>query len=139
MATLCRRAMVVAAIACGLLVVSCGSKPTAESTLRLTIEQVNRLTPIEVDEITVLDSATYALPATLRYHYTLGIDSLSAAEREDMVAYMRASLPVQLRAEKGAAALNELGVHFVYLYGNPRGEPLFEVEITPEEYAPTVD
>lgn len=113
----------------------CGEQPDREEVLRTTVESVNALAPIEVDEITRLDSASYQLPATLRYHYTLALDSLSAAERADMIEYMRTTLPERLREERGSAALSALGVELQYLYGNPSGEPLFVVEIAPEEYA----
>lgn len=120
----------------GSAVTSCNRlQPSVEEVLQLTIEQVNGLTPIEVDEITRLDSASFGEPAQLRYHYTLSLDSLSAAEREDMVAYMRKAIPERIRAEQGTAELNVMGVTFVYLYTNPSGEPLFELSFAPAEYA----
>lgn len=127
-----RIAWVMSAVVC---LSGCGKQPDREEVLRTTVESVNSLAPIEVDEITRLDSASYQLPATLRYHYTLALDSLSVAERADMIEYMRATLPERLREERGSAALAELGVELHYLYGNPSGEPLFVVEIAPEEYA----
>lgn len=127
-----RTACVVGAMSC---IVGCGKQPDRESILRASVEQVNTLTPIEVDEVTRLDSATYQLPATLRYHYTLAFDSLSAAERSDMTAYMRSTLPSKLRTEDGMVALGRLGVELQYCYGNPSGELLFEINIAPEEYA----
>lgn len=129
-------------VACIALVMSialslsgCDKKPDKEAVLQASVEQINDLSPIEVDEITRLDSASYELPATLRYHYTLALDSLSEAERADMVAYMRATLPDRLRAEKGTAAMAELEIELHYLYNNPSGEPLCEVVIQPAEYA----
>ncbi len=120
----------------GSAVTSCNRlQPSVEEVLQLTIEQVNGLTPIEVDEITRLDSASYGEPAQLRYHYTLSLDSLSAAEREDMITYMRKAIPERIRAEQGTAELNVMGVTFVYLYTNPSGEPLFELSFAPAEYA----
>lgn len=121
----------------GSAVTSCNRlQPSVEEVLQLTIEQVNGLTPIEVDEITRLDSASYGEPAQLRYHYTLMLDSLSSTERDDMVAYMRKVIPDRIRAEQGTAELNAMGVTFVYLYTNPSGEPLFELSFAPAEYAP---
>ena len=121
----------------GSAVTSCNRlQPSVEEVLQLTIEQVNGLTPIEVDEITRLDSASYGEPAQLRYHYTLMLDSLSSTERDDMVAYMRKVIPDRIRAEQGTAELNVMGVTFVYLYVNPSGEPLFELSFAPAEYAP---
>lgn len=120
----------------GSAVTSCNRlQPSVEEVLQLTIEQVNGLTPIEVDEITRLDSASYGEPAQLRYHYTLMLDSLSSTERDDMVAYMRKAIPDRIRAEQGTAELNVMGVTFVYLYTNPSGEPLFELSFAPAEYA----
>lgn len=120
----------------GSAVTSCNRlQPSVEEVLQLTIEQVNGLTPIEVDEITRLDSASFGEPAQLRYHYTLSLDSLSAAEREDMITYMRKAIPERIRAEQGTAELNVMGVTFVYLYTNPSGEPLFELSFAPAEYA----
>ena len=89
-------------IALGAMCLSgCGRKqPDRELVLRVATENVNAMSPVEVDEITRLDSASYVLPATLRYHYTLAIDSLSEAEHADMKAYMRSTLPERLRAEK---------------------------------------
>ena len=118
---------------------SCNQLPDNEMVLRTSIEQINTRTPMEVDEITRLDSASYVLPATLRYHYTLALDSLSEAERADMIAYMRATLPDRLRAEVGSAVLSELEVTLHYLYNNPAGELLYEVAIAPAEYAPEAD
>ena len=121
----------------GSAVTSCNRlQPSVEEVLQLTIEQVNGLTPIEVDEITRLDSASYGEPAQLRYHYTLMLDSLSSTERDDMVAYMRKVIPDRIRAEQGTAELNVMGVTFVYLYVNPSGEPLFELSFAPAEYEP---
>ncbi len=117
----------------------CGKQPDRESVLRISVEQVNALTPVEVDAITRLDSATYSLPATLHYHYTLALDSLSEAERADMVAYMHSTLPEKLRAESGTAALSCLGVELRYRYNNPLGELLYELCIAPEEYAPLAE
>lgn len=120
----------------GSAVTSCNRlQPSVEEVLQLTIEQVNGLTPIEVDEITRLDSASYGEPAQLRYHYTLMLDSLSSTERDDMVAYMRKAIPDRIRAEQGTAELNVMGVTFVYFYTNPSGEPLFELSFAPAEYA----
>ena len=121
----------------GSAVTSCNRlQPSVEEVLQLTIEQVNGLTPIEVDEITRLDSASFGEPAQLRYHYTLSLDSLSAAEREDMITYMRKAIPERIRAEEGTAELNAMGVTFVYLYVNPSGESLFDLSFAPAEYAP---
>lgn len=118
----------------------CGRKqPDRELVLRVATENVNAMSPVEVDEITRLDSASYVLPATLRYHYTLAIDSLSAAEHADMEVYMRSTLPERLRAEKAMADMAKLEVTLLYLYNNPSGEPLLEVAIAPAEYAPTVE
>lgn len=120
----------------GSAVTSCNRlQPSVEEVLQLTIEQVNGLTPIEVDEITRLDSASYQLPATLRYHYTLSIDSLSVAERADMEEYMRAMLPDRIREEKGSEALGRLGVELQYCYFNPSGKLLLELTVAPTEYA----
>ena len=88
-----------------------------------------------MDEITRLDSASYQLPATLRYHYTLSIDSLSVAERADMEEYMRATLPDRIREEKGSEALGRLGVELQYCYFNPSGKLLLELTVAPTEYA----
>ncbi len=118
----------------------CGRKqPDRELVLRVATENVNAMSPVEVDEITRLDSASYVLPATLRYHYTLAIDSLSAAEHADMEVYMRSTLPERLRAEKAMADMAKLEVTLLYLYNNPSGEPLLEMAIAPAEYAPTVE
>lgn len=120
----------------GSAVTSCNRlQPSVEEVLQLTIEQVNGLTPIEVDEITRLDSASYGEPAQLRYHYTLMLDSLSSTERDDMLAYMRKAIPDRIRAEQGTAELNVMGVTFVYLYVNPSGESLFDLSFAPAEYA----
>lgn len=120
----------------GFVVTGCNRlQPSVEDVLQLTIDQVNMLTPIEVDEITRLDSASYQLPATLRYHYTLSIDSLSVAERADMEEYMRATLPDRIREEKGSEALGRLGVELQYCYFNPSGKLLLELTVAPTEYA----
>ncbi len=121
----------------GFVVTGCNRlQPSVEDVLQLTVDQVNKLTPIEVDEITRLDSASFGEPAQLRYHYTLSLDSLSAAEREDMITYMRKAIPERIRAEEGTAELNAMGVTFVYLYVNPSGESLFDISFAPAEYAP---
>lgn len=120
---------------CAMCLSGCGKQPDNEMVLRATVEQVNALTPMEVDEITRLDSASYQLPATLRYHYTLSIDSLSVAERADMVAYMRATLPDRIREEKGSEALGRLGVELQYCYFSPSGKLLLELTVAPTEYA----
>ena len=126
---------------CAMWLSGCGRLrlPDNEMVLRTSVEQINVRTPMVVDEITRLDSASYLLPATLRYHYTLALDSLSEAERADMAAYMRATLPDRLRAEVGSAALSELEITLHYLYNNPAGELLYEVAIAPEEYASKMD
>ena len=126
---------------CAMWLSGCGRLrlPDTEMVLRTSVEQINVRTPMVVDEITRLDSASYLLPATLRYHYTLALDSLSEAERADMVAYMRATLPDRLRAEVGSAALSELEITLHYLYNNPAGELLYEAAIAPEEYASKMD
>lgn len=77
----------------------------------------------------------HELPATLRYHYTLSIDSLSVAERADMEEYMRATLPNRIREEKGSEALGRLGVELQYCYFNPSGKLLLELAVAPTEYA----
>lgn len=132
------------ALACGIALCAmwlsgCNQLPDNEMVLRASVEQINTRTPMVVDEITRLDSASYVLPATLRYHYTLALDSLSEAERADMIAYMRATLPDRLRAEVGSAALSELYITLHYLYNNPAGELLYEVAIAPAEYASEMD
>lgn len=133
----CRVALVAVVAMFGFAATSCSRlQPSVEDVLQLTVDQVNALTPIEVDEITRLDSASYGEPAQLRYHYTLSLDSLSATERDDMVAYMRKAIPDRIRAEEGTAELNAMGVTFVYLYVNPSGEPLFDIAFEPAEYAP---
>lgn len=133
----CRVALVAVVAMSGFAATSCSRlQPSVEEVLQLTIEQVNGLTPIEVDEITRLDSASFGEPAQLRYHYTLSLDSLSAAEREDMITYMRKAIPERIRAEEGTAELNAMGVTFVYLYVNPSGESLFDLSFAPAEYAP---
>lgn len=124
-------------VVCAMALVGCGTKPTPESVLPTVVERLNMQMPVEVDEITILDSASYVLPSTLRYHYTIVVDSLSAAEREDMEAYMRQTLPQRVSEESGVEPLRKLNVRFEYHYGNLRGEPLFSVEIEPEEYAPS--
>lgn len=126
---------VVGTALCAMCLSGCGKQPDNEMVLRATVEQVNALTPMEVDEITRLDSASYQLPATLRYHYTLSIDSLSVAERADMVAYMRATLPDRIREEKGSEALGRLGVELQYCYFSPSGKLLLELTVAPTEYA----
>ena len=130
---------VVGTALCAMCLSGCGKQPDNEMVLRATVEQVNALTPMEVDEITSLDSASYVLPTTLRYHYTLALDSLTETERADMVAYMRATLPDRLRAESGSAAMSEMSITLHYLYRNPAGEMLYEVAIAPAEYAPVAD
>ena len=126
---------VVGTALCAMCLSGCGKQPDNEMVLRATVEQVNALTPMEVDEITRLDSASYQLPATLRYHYTLSIDSLSVAERADMEEYMRATLPDRIREEKGSEALGRLGVELQYCYFNPSGKLLLELTVAPTEYA----
>lgn len=123
---------------CAVCLSGCGNRqPDREMVLRASVDNVNAMSPVEVDEITRLDSASYLLPATLRYHYTLALDSLSAAEHADMEAYMRSTLPKRLRAEKAMADMAKLEVTLLYLYNNPSGDPLLEIEIAPAEYAPT--
>lgn len=122
---------------CVVALVGCGTKPTPESVLPTVVERLNMQTPVEVDEITILDSASYVLPSTLRYHYTLALDSLTEAERVDMEAYMRQALQQRVSEESGLEPLRKLHIEFEYHYGNLRGEPLFSVEIVPEEYAPS--
>lgn len=126
---------VVGTALCAMCLSGCGKQPDNEMVLRATVEQVNALTPMEVDEITRLDSASYQLPATLRYHYTLSIDSLSVAERADMEEYMRATLPDRIREEKGSEALGRLGVELQYCYFSPSGKLLLELTVAPTEYA----
>lgn len=120
---------------CAMCLSGCGKQPDNEMVLRATVEQVNALTPMEVDEITRLDSASYVLPTTLRYHYTLALDSLTETERADMVAYMRATLPDRIREEKGSEALGRLGVELQYCYFNPSDKLLLELAVAPTEYA----
>lgn len=126
---------VVGTALCAMCLSGCGKQPDNEMVLRATVEQVNALTPMEVDEITRLDSASYVLPTTLRYHYTLALDSLTETERADMVAYMRATLPDRIREEKGSEALGRLGVELQYCYFNPSGKLLLELTVAPTEYA----
>ena len=126
---------VVGTALCAMCLSGCGKQPDNEMVLRATVEQVNALTPMEVDEITRLDSASYVLPTTLRYHYTLALDSLTETERADMVAYMRATLPDRIREEKGSEALGRLGVELQYCYFNPSGKLLLELAVAPTEYA----
>jgi hypothetical protein len=124
---------------CAMCLSGCGKQPDNEQVLRTAVDQINTQTPMKIDEITRLDSASYVLPTTLHYHYTLALDSLSEAERADMVAYMRATMPDRLRAESGSAAMSEMSITLHYLYNNPAGELLYEVAIAPEEYAPVAD
>ena len=126
---------VVGTALCAMCLSGCGKQPDNEMVLRATVEQVNALTPMEVDEITRLDSASYVLPTTLRYHYTLALDSLTETERADMVAYMRATLPDRIREEKGSEALGRLGVELQYCYFNPSDKLLLELAVAPTEYA----
>lgn len=136
-----RVTLAVCGIALGVVCLSgCGKRqPDRELVLRASVENVNAMSPVKVDEITCLDSASYLLPATLRYHYTLALDSLSEAEHADMEAYMRSTLPVRLRAEKAMTDLAKLEVTLLYLYNSPSGEPLLEVAIAPAEYAPMAE
>lgn len=121
--------IIVAAIL--LLFTQCTDK--VQKAIENNAKELNGQCPLEVDEITRLDSCS-PLPHTLKYNYTL---KLNTVETMDTNIYKERLTPALLYKIQTNNLLNDLKknkVSFIYSYKDKNGRQVANITILPDDY-----
>ena len=114
----------------------CSANP--DKTLQDAVDLLNKSTPMTVDSDTRLDSAEVQENRTLCYNYTL-VNYAKADISDEMATQIKDSMvpmiTAQIKSNADLEELRKLDVSFKYVYKSSDDQELFNILVTPQDYA----
>ncbi len=104
------------------------------SELQQTVDEMNRKTPMEVDEITRLDSVAAKGDSDIFYYYTLPETEIAEINADTINKYVRPVIIDNAKNNPGLEILRKKKITMNYLYYDKNGEFIEEVAVRPDMY-----
>lgn len=105
-----------------------------ESELQQTVDEMNRKTPMKVDEITRLDSVAARGNTDILYYYTLPETEIAEINADTINKYVRPVIIDNAKSNPGLEIFRKKKITMNYLYYDKNGEFIEEVAVRPEMY-----
>lgn len=112
-------------------------KNTAENIvieLNQTVEELNKITPLKVDEFTRLDSISSFKRKSLTYYYTLLQVNKSEVNIDSIKNYLKPNIIKSVKNSNELKVYKKNNISMNYLYYDLNGEFITAIEVTPELY-----
>lgn len=112
-------------------------KNTAENIvieLNQTVEELNKITPLKVDEFTRLDSISSFKRKSLTYYYTLLQVNKSEVNIDSIKNYLKPNIIKSVKNSNELKVYKTNNISMNYLYYDLNGEFITAIEVTPELY-----
>lgn len=112
-------------------------KNTAENIvieLNQTVEELNKITPLKIDEFTRLDSVSSFKRKSLTYYYTLLQVNKSEVNIDSIKNYLKPNIIKSVKNSNELKVYKKNNISMNYLYYDLNGEFITAIEVTPELY-----
>ncbi|WP_455590406.1 hypothetical protein [Bacteroides sp.] len=122
--------------ACAVLFALTSCQQAKQKVFELASEQVNKECPMTIDEMTTLDSTSYAGEGNMfTYFYTLSGVADDSAIVEQMKAELEKTLPETIKNTEDMKIYRESDVTIKYVYLSKKsGQELLQITVTPDMY-----
>lgn len=108
-------------------------KPDMEKQLQEVAQEINRQSPVQVDQLTRLDSASSG-KTNLTYYYTLLQTENSEINLDTVNKYIRSGIIESLRINPDVKIFRDNNITLDYNYFDRNGEIVTVISVTPEMY-----
>ena len=102
--------------------------------LNQTVEELNKITPLKVDEFTRLDSVSSFKRKSLTYYYTLLQVSKSEVNIDSIKNYLKPNIIKSVKNSNELKVYKTNNISMNYIYYDLNGEFMIAIEVTPELY-----
>jgi len=102
--------------------------------LHQTVEELNKITPLKVDEFTRLDSVSSFKRKSLTYYYTLLQVNKSEVNIDSIKNYLKPNIIKSVKNSNELKVYKKNNISMNYLYYDLNGEFITAIEVTPELY-----
>ncbi|MFD0976503.1 hypothetical protein [Salinimicrobium gaetbulicola] len=109
-------------------------KPDMEKELKKVAVEINKQSPIQVDQLTRLDSASSKGKTNLIYYYTLLETERSEVNFDTVNKYIRSGIIESLKINPDVKVFRDNNITLDYNYFDRNGEFVTEISVTPEMY-----
>lgn len=112
-------------------------KNTAENIvieLNQTVEELNKITPLKIDEFTRLDSVSSFKRKSLTYYYTLLQVNKSEVNIDSIKNYFKPNIIKSVKNSNELKVYKKNNISMNYLYYDLNGEFITAIEVNPELY-----
>lgn len=109
-------------------------KPSLSLRLLESATQINKQTPMKVDEFTQLDSAAVSPPDTFIYYYSLTDLTKNEIILDTINKYVRPEIINNAKTNPEMQELRELKVTLAYRYYDKEGAFVWALDVTPDLY-----
>ena len=112
-------------------------KNTAENIvieLNQTVEELNKITPLKIDEFTRLDSVSSFKRKSLTYYYTLLQVNKSEVNIDSIKNYLKPNIIKSVKNSNELKVYKKNNISMNYLYYDLNGEFITAIEVNPELY-----
>lgn len=109
-------------------------KPDMEKELKKVAVEINKQSPIQVDHLTRLDSASSKGKTNLIYYYTLLETERSEVNFDTVNKYIRSGIIENLKINPDVQVFRDNNVTLDYNYFDRNGEFVTEISVTPDLY-----
>lgn len=112
-------------------------KNTAENIvieLHQTVEELNKITPLKIDEFTRLDSVSSFKTKSLTYYYTLLQVNKSEVNIDSIKNYLKPNIIKSVKNSNELKVYKKNYISMNYLYYDLNGEFITAIEVNPELY-----
>lgn len=109
-------------------------KPSLSQRLLESATQINKQTPMKVDEFTQLDSAAVSPPDTFIYYYSLTDLTKNEIILDTINKYVRPEIINNAKTNPEMQELRELKVTLAYRYYDKEGAFVWALDVTPDLY-----
>ncbi|WP_165040232.1 hypothetical protein [Dysgonomonas sp. ZJ709] len=121
------------AVILSLIFVQCSNANKVQHELEKYVERENKNYPKIIDDFTRLEGCE-ALPSnTLRYNYTIQVES-AMLDTVVLKKALKEKLIHSIKTEPGSAFLRNNNVTFQYQYNDAANSPVFRIDIPSEDY-----
>jgi hypothetical protein len=114
-----------------------GNGKSIDGQIRDAANEINKSTPLQIDSITTLTTATAQTGKKLVYNYELDLSSYEAFDSEQIESLknsLELQVKEQIRTNPEIKTLRDKDVTFGYSYSDHNGTFLFQFDVTPNDY-----
>ena len=102
--------------------------------LHQTVEELNKITPLKVDEFTRLDSVSSFKRKSLTYYYTLLQVNKSEVNIDSIKNYLKPNIIKSVKNSNELRVYKTNNISMNYIYYDLNGAFITAIEVTPELY-----